>query len=65
MLPSDVVAYLCLANVLAGALVWCAEPCVCSLGALLASRIDLILDGVRSPPAAPTDAQLAVKEMNT
>ena len=49
LLPPEVLASLCLLNLFAGTLSWCADPSVRPLGVTLAGMSRLFLDGVRGP----------------
>jgi AcrR family transcriptional regulator len=49
LLPAEVLASLCLLNLFAGTLSWCADPSVRPLGVTLAGMSRLFLDGVRGP----------------
>jgi hypothetical protein len=49
LLPAEVLANLCLVNLFAATLSWCADPSVRPLGLTLAGMSRLFLDGVRGP----------------
>jgi AcrR family transcriptional regulator len=49
LLPAEVLANLCLVNLFAATLSWCADPTVRPLGLTLAGMSRLFLDGVRGP----------------
>ena len=49
LLPAEVLASLCLVNLFAATLSWCAAPSVRPLGLTLAGMSRLFLDGVRGP----------------
>ncbi len=49
LLPSESLASLCLLNLFAATLSWCADPSVRPLGVTLAGMSRLFLDGVRGP----------------
>ena len=49
LLPPEVLANLCLVNLFAATLSWCADPTVRPLGLTLAGMSRLFLDGVRGP----------------
>jgi AcrR family transcriptional regulator len=49
LLPSDVLASLCLVNLFAATLSWCADPSARPLNVTLAGMARLFLDGVRGP----------------
>ena len=49
LLPPEVLASLCLLNLFAGTLSWCADPTVRPLALTLAGMSRLFLDGVRGP----------------
>lgn len=49
LLPAEVLANLCLVNLFAATLLWCADPTVRPLGLTLAGMSRLFLDGVRGP----------------
>jgi hypothetical protein len=51
MLPAEVLANLCLVNLFAATLSWCADPAARPLGLTLAGMSRLFLDGVRGAVA--------------